>query len=295
MKLRSCALLILILPTLLTFDAKASGKLISDELVQNLRCEALSPDEIYKSIKSDAFTEKRTYPIRNFASSRMSGHCWAIARFDRVALFLGRLQSKLKPSSSAELAEVARVRGTTRIPYTPVKLTNWSRTQLEVFQWPVVTHADDWKQRAVDARSVPQIREALEEAQGHLFYRSKNLPFVLKADYSVAEKRRQLALAIKLANAKKLPLINIRYGRLDQHIVVVTWIQRLAAGDFYVYTIDSNSTTARLRVKTTETTFSIVDEGQRAQTPVEMFSVVEEEDRPQIESALMSYYRRLCQ
>ncbi|MGZ3775906.1 MAG: hypothetical protein ACXVCN_19485, partial [Bdellovibrio sp.] len=95
-------------------------KVISDSLVQNLECHSLNVDNIYKSIRDDAFDISHNIPIKNWSfqkgSSKIAG-CWALSRTQRMISYLARYNTPSKNKMESRVVTILdMIRGASLIP-----------------------------------------------------------------------------------------------------------------------------------------------------------------------------------
>lgn len=108
---------------------------INDSLVENLECRNLNIDNIYRSIREDAFDVSRNMPVKNWSFksgvATIAG-CWALSRTQRMISYLARYNT---PSNNQLETRVSvlldMIRGATLVPrwnlnYENVNEEKWS-------------------------------------------------------------------------------------------------------------------------------------------------------------------------
>jgi hypothetical protein len=281
-------------------DSKAP--VIDDELVRGLRCERLNVNEIYRAITPDAFGPQRSVPIRNFTSLFL-GQCWAIARFQRLALLLGRVEEK-GPYNPQKISRMVLAKQHTPLPGVGIQIRRFSSEPLTVFHWPDV-EAEDYfnplqsKVDRVEKDLGHSLDEELKAAQKYLFYRSGNLALIGKKP-SNAELGGTIGKIVSLVRGHRLPLINIRMGRFSQHVVVGKTFEKTAEDEWTIHVIDYNSIDdteiriSRVDGKYTVKLASVSGFAYDDAENVEGIYLVEEGERPSLDKALLDHYTRAC-
>lgn len=287
----------------------ASARLISDELVTNLSCADLSPAAIYKSIDPWALDRNdRMVDTYNFNANAL-GHCWAIARFQRLAILLGRMSIA---HDSREIDRLARGADYVSILSTPLYLRQ-PINRLKVFGMPAdkerySTRFDDSLHRGTNQKPDSQsFFKALEDAQKRLFYSTSNFSLIGPLA-SQASQRAEFANIVSLTKKKMLPLINLRFTRLAQHVVVVMSAKLLRPGFWRLTTVDANGGAYERRELNVIADKGLIkmcyghlsSESETDYCPSMTHEVVKstvlvgEDERPMIEQALVIHYRAQC-
>lgn len=278
--------------------AAAPSRVVSDELVSNLRCDQLNPTTIYKSIRPNAFDIFRRVTTGNFAANRIA-HCWSIARWQRIGLLLGRqdLNSKFDPVMVADMIRGTQFRLTKKL-----KLAEYPLGSYQTFSWPLKNTAVRWQTTPFDEELAKETklstkrnyRSEIEAGQYNLFYRFGNLSYVFDSQ-SVRERAATLNRIAELVKMNKLPLVNMRFAMNDHHVVVVRSVKRVTKNRWEFQTFDSNEP---LREKPLIATlkdgiFEITFEYNPGRSNPNVY-IVGEEERPMLDKALVMHYRSLC-
>lgn len=293
------ALFVFIAAAFLSVNAQAStqARVVGDELVQNLRCDQVSADSIYKAIRPSAFSIARRITTENFKANSIA-HCWALARWQRIALLLGRQNSSVNydPAAIADLIRGGRPHLNVQNFAIQTPLQNY-----RVFRWPATQGTVDKQlsQLEKDIRraksSTPRnYYEELESAQGSLFYRFSNVYFLLDSQ-SVRERAETINKIARLAQQNRLPMVNLRYAKDDQHVVLVKSFKRVAKDKWEFITFDANAPRIEKKMLITHSDghFKInFRYGDRTNNPD--IYLVGEDERPYLDSALTHYYQNLC-
>jgi hypothetical protein len=301
-------------------------KIISDELVANLSCNNVNSEAIYKAIRPDAFGLNRRILIRNYSTRIFNGQCWAIARAQRLNLLLGRQDgtapynqenieslisgTQVPPSKAGlEPVEVAKASKPANDPYfmrylpglSPLAvLVGYSRRMGEEFAAQTVeairtllprSEFDTFSWPKDGRRSIGKFTTAIDVAQARLFLRLKNLPFLFKeqTEQNFIANLNQIAT---LARAKKLPLINMRYKRSEQHVVVVTDFIVTEKDHYWLQVIDSELPEDQSRALEIKRVNGQLKAFWNNENP-DVF-LVEEGERLKLNRALVRHYNRLC-
>ena len=235
----------------------------------------------------DAFGFDRRFPMSNFTSGGL-GHCWALAKFERLALLLGRTDQTV-PANLAQVEKYARgFDYSFSTWYGFPRISKVMNTQYSVFKWP--SRGSDAEAELLDSR----VKSALQLSQTALFYRGSNLRYVLNLQTEVG-RRAMMTKVIQLAKQHALPMLNLRFGFAGDHVVLVSEATQVSATDWNLKTIDSNSITGTddlyVRVKDGRVRFTYST--WESTDAVNVF-LIGEEERPAIDAALMSHYTQLC-
>jgi hypothetical protein len=285
----------------------AQNKSISDELVTHLSCVNLTPASIYQAIRPTAFDPNRRIEADNYYLNDL-GQCWSLARFQRLNLLLGRetLQHQTKV--------VDRIaRGFDYVPLFggPLEIRK-PLTNLWVFGMPKdksrYYNAADWVDSVVAKRTnfrpdSSSFFEAIEQSQLRLFFRPKNLSLIGET-LSYQAQRSELNQIFQLANRKMLPLMVMRFRRFAQHVVAVKAAYRTSPTSWSLSLVDSNGTGVAhdLEISLRSGKFELCKRNNSNPSTrcelddeaVQSVRLVEENERPMIDDALVRYYRSQC-
>lgn len=100
--------------------ANITTRTINDSLVQNLECQNLSVNNIYHSIRDDAFDVSRNMPVRNWSfksgAATIAG-CWALSRTQRMISYLARYNTSSENHMENRVSTILdMIRGATLVP-----------------------------------------------------------------------------------------------------------------------------------------------------------------------------------
>lgn len=284
--------------------AVATPRVIDDELVKGLRCDELSVDAIYRSIDPWAFSSDRRVPIRNFGKN-MIAQCWALARFQRLGLLLGRKDDSAK-YTPATVAEIAR--GTRYVPRKGTRgTTETPLARVDAFAWPGAgANADSWSfmEDAISRLDTDlgrrKIEDEIADAQLKLFYRKRNLQYLTRS-LTPREQQTIFERAFGLIRGNRLPLLNVRFSTFSQHVVVAKSVRKEKANHWVIENIDANAywDSSELHIELVKGRFKMtfVYPNYRDQVPDEVANavfIVEEQERSMIDAALLRHYTKAC-
>ncbi|WP_295905857.1 hypothetical protein [uncultured Bdellovibrio sp.] len=308
-----------LLLVLLTLTASAKALEVSDSLVKNLSCQSLSVENIYKSIRDDAFHEKRNIPMSNW-EFRMGAAplavCWGLSSTQRVISYLARYNTPLKdsPTSMTSLFDILRGATIHQVVNQDEKhfstyLADQPIQKLSVFAVESDSLAESEKrgqgslwnlleegytQKIGDFKHKRSFKNEIEANQGNHFFQAANLAMVVKsAERSREENEATIELLKSNLDQRKLTLVNLRLNRTTQHIVMAK-SYKVFKGTIVIEVYDSNSPE--------KDQYLYFDTVQKRFYAPEIFYqgeylgayVVSEEERGLIEDALMKYYQNLC-
>jgi hypothetical protein len=318
-------------------NAQSFTKFVSDELVQDLSCESLNADAIYRAVRPEAFQQSRRIVLKNFSDEAFQGQCWSLARTQRLNLLLGRqdhtaafdsraieamISTAAVPPSEAgiELPEYNPNAPKANIGQTVERnaLSKWilgpdtkraaeaatfgqiylnrldqmlKRDIRKILQLPWLSKYKTFSWPEETSKAIKRFIDAIRVGQTRLFLRKENVEY-LHVEQSEAGLKNQLGRIAKLTREKKLPLINMRESKKDQHIVVAHTFQVIEKDHYYIGIIDSNApndSTRAIEIKRVNGRLIAWYGSQK-----DIF-LVEENERPKLDNALVRHYRRMCQ
>jgi len=304
-----------------------SSRSINDSLVQNLSCQNLSVNTIYRAIREDAFAESRNMDIVNWGYSSGGftlGNCWALSSTQRMFSYLARYNqsSNLTKEARRELVLNMVRRGVPAVQEEAGSTEKGNRTQgrdrvvtkaLKSYSvFPVegssVVDSYDfwWDLRAGYDMNLSKkytvkraFREEVQVNQGDHFYRMGNVGMGLGSGAtSPKENYETLKTLIRNADGKRLTLVNLRMDRTVQHIVMVKSYKKTGSGDVVFTVYDSNQPTRDQEIiyyarSGTFTAPGVAKALFVVTKPLGVF-VVDEEERQAFEVAMLKHYRSAC-
>lgn len=285
----------------------AARQTVTDELVKDLSCSDVRPASIYSAVDRTAYRSDRVIPTENYIKNLL-GQCWALAKFQRLNLLLGRTTL---PVSTTTIDRMARGFDYVSIAGSPLSQRQ-PLTQVSAFGMTKdKTRYDNSSSydETLRSKDVPGSRDffqAIELSQTRLFYRTENTKF-LRTTPSSLELKRELAKIFGLANKKMLPMVALRENRISQHVVLIDQAFQIAPKRWRLNLIDSNSTRLFKRVLNIEE-----NDGRFKMCygppldylenwcdssyfiNVESITLVGEDERPMIDAALVRHYKNIC-
>lgn len=312
--------------------------IINDSLVTNLRCNFI-PNQwaVFNYInKEKAFSSERHIPVNNWSfrsGPATLGGCWSLSRTQRLLFYLTRFgEAEATTVNQDQIRNMLNlIRGSIpveKISHDPrngshnpwiqdkVEFTNYQvlktsdKDLLESFSKHVFHKTGLWselvKPRKMQFKNTPEVLRGfqadIEEYQGDRFYRGKNLGMAIGS--STGEPAENYLLAMKLVSNlqfNRLPLINIRAGRTEQHVVLLKKFRFELNGDITFTVYDSNQprkTNAEVVYIAKTGKFlapniisNFVDVGFYRE--VAIFNV-DDEEISAIAQTLFKYYKNLC-
>ncbi|MDG0816139.1 hypothetical protein [Bdellovibrio svalbardensis] len=305
-------------------QAGSSAKIINDSLVQNLRCQNLTVNAIYWAIRDDAFKVKRNIPLQNWGFSSGGadiGGCWALSSTQRMFSYLARYNEPTALSSPERTEHVLNMvrrsspdvvsndRGTTQSPI----LKEWPYRQRAVFSlredalvdslvlnmqglWADI--AKGYKQKIAGTTVDRNFVADIQVNQANRFFRFGNLGMGLGSGaLDREENQKTMQLLMKNLSGKRLTLLNLRVDQFTQHVVMAKfyWVQ--SNGDIRIVVYDSNQwmTDHEVIYKVSERQFYAPDimGSLGGNGPLGVF-IVSEEEREDLETAMLKHYQRQC-
>lgn len=307
----------------------ASKKIISDSLVQNLNCQSLSLGSMLGSIRPEAFSHRHHMPFKNWPfQSGVSplAACWGLSSTQRKLFYL--LRHGEKNASPVNLLEVldmirgAHLKAVSMGPREPAQ--HLIETRLK--NYSIMTIAEDnirdeygrntglgfldvlleGASYKMDRFKIHRnFRSEVERSQERHFFRFQNLGMGAGSGLQRPELNLSTLQTLKQnLRLKRLTLLNLRLRATTQHIVVAKSLTENAHGDVQIQVYDSNQPDidAKLSFKKSTGHFyapeilGIYETDLMAlvtPTPIGVF-IVDEEERTQIEEALLKHYQELC-
>lgn len=307
--------------------ATKSSRTINDSLVQNLSCQNLSVNTIYRSIRDEAFAESRNMDIVNwnFSSGGFTiGNCWALASTQRMLSYLARYNQSSNMSKEARRELVLNMvrRGVPAVQADDSTPERGNRNQnrdrvvtkalktYSVFPVEGNSVADSydfwWDLRAGYDMNLSRkftvrrsLRDDMQVNQGNHFYRMGNVGMGLGSGAtSPKENYETLKTLMRNADGRRLTLINLRLDRTIQHIVMVKSYKKTGSGDVVFTVYDSNQPTRDQEVvyysrSGTFTSAGVAKALAVTTKPLGVF-VVDEQERQDFEVAMLKHYRTVC-
>lgn len=306
------------------------GRVVNDSLVQNLSCQNLSVDSIYRAIRDDAFEQRRNMPIRNWSFRSglvpLAG-CWGLASTQRMVSYMARYNT----SSSQRMEKrvpmlLDMVRRETleenqgyneydhdnkTEPYYSKKLKKFNVFAVEESNLNDSSYSGDrglwnrlmrgYTQELNGQKVIRNFKSDIEVNQANHFFRAGNIGMGMGNGVRSEEKNREtVEQLMRNLDGKRLTLINLRFNRTTQHVVMVKSYQR-AAKDLIEFTVyDSNSPYRDQIVyfSTRVDHFYSPDvmgffEGVEGSKALGVY-IVDEEERESLEQAMLAFYRSMC-
>ncbi|WP_413584600.1 hypothetical protein [Bdellovibrio sp. HCB274] len=308
----------------------ADSKLVTDTLVKDLSCRNLSVDSIYSAIQpGSAFHIFYHIPVQNWyfkSGGPNLGVCWGLASVQRKMFYLARFEEKeeldkqelmrrtLNMVRGHELSPVQTGNGRERMLKTPFKnyevlkfsdlslLSSWAREdQKPDGLFPIINKG--YKEVVNGDTYWKTFKMDVQRAQQERFFRGSNLSMVVGAQDNRSTVDNLLTFSTLKRNLKgnRLTLLNLRFGRYDQHVVVAKEFRTI--GDkpaIVVY--DSNNPLQNGVIYFDEQTKTfhspgiyrgVVSEGD-PERAIGVY-IMDEEERGPIEAAMLKHYQAQCQ
>lgn len=301
------------------------SRTINDSLVQNLQCENLSVDSIYRAIREDAFDERRNIPMRNrpfrYGLTTIAG-CWGFSSTQRMISYLARYNTtsiQAMPYRVMGLLDMVRGQSLTennqffetdsRQPFVATDLKKYS-----VFAVEESTLADGryelgtlWNSLLIGytqmfngVQIVRSFREEIEANQVRHFFRSSNIKMGLGTGaLSAGENHSTWQQLKKNLDGRRLTLLNLRGNRTTQHIVMAKSYRQNSNGLVEIMVYDSN-TPERDAVVFFESRSGAFVSPQVFRdllaNPMQQLGVyiVDESERIPLEKAMLAHYTSQC-
>lgn len=311
--------------------AQAKNVIINDSLVLNLDCRKLSVDNIYRAIRPDAFHESRNMPIQNWpfrsGVATIAG-CWALSSTQRMVSYLARYNTPdnrrmeqrvprildmIRRASLEEKREsgedhtsnnnsqpfIARNLKYYSVFPVPEGSLYESRRDYQNGLWNGLL--DGYTQEFNGKLVSRNFKAEIEANQASHFFRAGNIGMGLgSGSRSESKNRESVAQLTRNLDGKRLTLINLRAGRTAQHIVMVKSYKRLGQStlEFKVYDSNDPGRDASVFYSTSSSQFYAPDIVRRFvltnETKALGVYIVDEEERVQLEAAMLAHYKILC-
>jgi hypothetical protein len=308
-------------------NAGGSARTINDSLVQNLSCQNLSVNTIYRAIREDAFAESRNMDIVNWAYSSGGftlANCWGLSSTQRMLSYMARYNESSNISKEARRELVLNMvrRAVPAVQGEAGSTEKGNRTQsrervvnrnlkaYSVFPVEGSTVVDSydfwWDLRAGYDMSLSKkytvrrsLREDVQVNQTEHFYRMSNVGMGLGSGAtSSKDNYESLKTMMRNADGKRLTLINLRLDRTLQHIVMVKSYKKTGSGDVVFTVYDSNQPKLDQEVIYDSRSGAFTAPGIArslyvATKPIGVF-IVDEDERELYEVAMLKHYRSVC-
>lgn len=307
--------------------AQAKNIIINDSLVLNLDCRKLSVDNIYRAIRPDAFHESRNMPVRNwpFRSGAVTiAGCWALSSTQRMVSYLARYNT---PDNRRMNQRVPRILDMVRRASLEERMMNGEdrngqpfieRNLKSYFVFPVPEGSlyesarnyqtglwnglmDGYEQELNGKRITRNFTNEIQANQADHFFRAGNIGMGLgSGNRSERKNRETVSQLTRNLDGKRLTLINLRAGRTAQHIVMVKSYKRLSQSiiEFKVYDSNDPGRDASVFYSASAGQFYAPDIVGRFvltnETKALGVYIVDEEERVQLEAAMLAHYKVLC-
>lgn len=279
----------------------AHGMGYSDDLVEGLDCSRpVTAAAVYRAIRpvNIAFNPGRRIDTKNDFHKQgyslgLIQHCWALSRWQRLALLLGRAYS---PPSVPLRYDATYIGNLVRGYYNPVPgVQVLAETEYKVFRWPVDGQFayDGLHQFISDYTAAGgDYYEQLAKRQQYEFYAPFSNAQLIGPSQNYADHRKELEKIAYLAERKELPLAVIKSSTFSQHVVIVTEVKRYPdRWNFNV--IDPDNPLDRANITVREVAPRTYQAYYYDNEPVDIF-LVSEYERPQIDAALVKHYSMVC-
>jgi hypothetical protein len=227
---------------------------ITDNLVTDLQCQRLTEASIFNAIDPKNFSTEKHIPLTNWAF-RYNGYelanCWSLSHSQRLLFYLGRLNTE-PPNDIIPILDLIRGShpeyksvGDTPPQWHEQNLFSYSMINLDSL---VFASSQLWQkllngtwQSSGSASLARHFRSEIEHYQVMRFHRPDNIRMIVMPRARSARVNQRTALEIITAiEQKKFPLINLRFRRTYQHIVLVK--SYVTVGEEIHYSVyDSNS------------------------------------------------------
>lgn len=305
----------------------ATGRVINDSLVENLRCQNLNVDSIYRAIREDAFSEARNMDIENWGYSSGGfplANCWALSSTQRMFSYLARYN---QPNTMGRQARLEMVSNQVRRAIPSVqsqqgtsergsrstadeRIVNRDLKKFSVFpvEGPSLagTYEFWWELRAGYDMNLSRrytvkrsFREDVQHNQTNHFFRMGNVGMGLGSGAtSPKENYESLKTMMRNADGKRLTLVNLRMARTNQHVVMIKSYKKISTGDVVFTVYDSNQPLRDQELiynvrSGTFTSHGIAKYYSIPLRPMGLF-IVDEEERQDFEVAMLNHYRSAC-
>ncbi|UYL07650.1 hypothetical protein B9G69_011390 [Bdellovibrio sp. SKB1291214] len=318
--------------------AASDAKTVTDSFVKKLSCQNLSVDSIYESLQPTAYHTYYHLPIQNWGFNSAGadlGVCWGLSSAQRRMFMLGRFEEKEELSRTEIRNKTLDIlRG---FDYSPLQSFDYSPLQTSrgremmvatpIRRWDVVKFSDtsmirSWAREDMDPEGIyPLVNRGyaetaagkpvwktykldVERGQQQRFFRGGNLAMVVGdtlARGTVDNLVTMTTLAKNLAG-KRLTLLNLRWGMMDQHVVVA---KNMMENERYyiIFVYDSNRPLADGMIYFDKKQKTFHAPGIRALLPKHVAGdekkeagvfLVDEDDRAPLEEAMLRHYRAEC-
>lgn len=300
-----------------------SSKKVSDSLVNELSCQKLSIDNIYRAIKPEAFSSNLHMPVRNwdFRSGLATlGGCWGLSSTQRMLFYLARYDEPTRLRVEEQVPPLLDlIRGETLYLLKddnngPDRIASRKLKKYQVFPIEKNSLQEDWWHptslwgklmegyvQNVEGRKVRRhFREEIQANQGRHFYRIGNVGMAAGSGARSGDENADTVQQLRHnLDGKRLTLVNLRPGRTSQHIVVVkSYTISQGIITFKVYDSNAPEKDWDLKYSVARRTFyapEVVDRiaDVSGYTALGVY-VVDEEEREAFEDAMLAHYKVKC-
>lgn len=309
-------------------NSRESKRIINDSLVQNLSCQSLSVNNIYRSIREDAFDESRNLPRGNWSfrsgMTRIAG-CWGLASTQRMVSYLARYNTSshlpmeqristildMIRGKSLEVAvnygdevtynsKVFEERKLKRYTVFEVEESNLGESFLSGTQSLWNSLESGYHQKFNGTRILRNLENEIEANQVSHFFRPKNIKMGLgNGPRSVRENFATITQLKKNLDGRRLTLLNLRADRTAQHIVMAKSYRVNSNGEIEIKVYDPNVHTvdAILFYDEVSGDFYSPEISYRIAGVRDLslgVFIVDEDERAPLEEALLEHYRLRC-
>lgn len=313
-----------------TVSSSASAKTISDSLVSNLSCQALSVGAILGKIRPSAFSANNHLPVKNWAfRSGMAelGACWGLGSTQRKLFYLMRLNEKNAPALDTrgvlDMIRGARVEASSVLNDTEIARREPELALREYRVIPVSERniSEEFGRNTglgfldlllngvtytIDSNRIHRnFRTEVERSQELHFFRSRNIGMGAgSGPLRPATNAKTLRTLLKNMDLKRLTLINLRLKTTVQHIVIAKTYVKDAKGNVWIRAYDSNQPQEDKLIYFARSTGHFYSpqimgplvgdiSGSDYHYPLGVF-IVDESEREKIEATLLKHYTERC-
>lgn len=288
--------------------------------MDNLSCDSLSSESIFKSIRADAFDTKYHFPVYNWRTGVIA-NCWGLSRAQRIHFYLSRINANKSEMSNAESESILNMfRGSIPDmiiqPMIGTKEIEKKLTSFNVYETagdgfslsPEYSVTELTADTALSSGSISSrsFKRDIEIYQARRFSQISNLTgFVLSGRNTKEFNNQTIQTLLRNLDQNKLTLLNLRISTATQHIVVAKkyfYNEPLKQIEIAVYDSRFPYHTVQNLIydMNTQSFFSndiagdlLVEMNKEAESEFDVF-IVDEDDRTFIEDALIRHYRSAC-
>lgn len=291
--------MILLLALILHSQAFA-GKLVTDSLVKNLDCNALTRANVLQFVDRTAFASGGHFPVRNW-SSGVLGQCWSLAAAQRKFFYLVRLNQEGASLKASLKYSLEMIRGSKPQSCTESFSNQCSEdpVPLKIFSVADRSLEEGEFYQKLFSTFLNRFKAEIEYGQEKRFYNLGNFGLATASTEVSRDASKKVFSQIQKSFAQGgMPLLVLRPSTLVQHVVLVKQMEKISDKQTVLSVYDSNQPWDDQQIIFQDGLFFAPDilsgfGSQFANRPVDVL-LRDEDEMEAIRATSFAYYKKVC-